>query len=176
MKWPLAKKKIIIDFISSVIVLYSNQRIFITKKELNAIYNILLNNIKAVFCHGLYYIHMRNGWDSIGKTTTSILPGSAETKPKCICFSNSHLEVVIYSFKILTPLPPLRCGGLQYFKNTEWTHFHQRRPVCLPFLFTFVHLGLRRGRGRSQICKRAQLKRLKAQVLRDSVIFLEGQL
>ena len=37
------------------------------KKELNnAIYNILLNNIKAVFCHGLYYIHMRNGWDNIG--------------------------------------------------------------------------------------------------------------
>lgn len=55
----------------SVIVLYSNQRIFITKKELNnAIYNILLNNIKAVFCHGLYYIHMRNGWDNIGEATT----------------------------------------------------------------------------------------------------------
>lgn len=32
-----------------------------------------------------------------------ILPGSAETNPKHICFFNSHFAVVIYNFKILFP-------------------------------------------------------------------------
>lgn len=38
-----------------------------------------------------------------GKPQPLILPGSAETNPKHICFSNSHFEVVIYNFKILFP-------------------------------------------------------------------------
>lgn len=73
-----------------------------------------------------------------GKPQPLILPGSAETNPKHICFSNSHFEVVIYNFKIL--FPPW-CGGSQYFKNTEWIPFHKRRPACFPFLLMFVHFG-----------------------------------
>lgn len=51
----------------------------------------------------------------LGKPRPLILLGSAETNPKHVCFSNSHLEVVISDFKILPPPH----GGLEYFKNAE---------------------------------------------------------
>lgn len=38
-----------------------------------------------------------------GKPQPLILPGSAETNPKHMCFSDSHFELVIYNFKVLFP-------------------------------------------------------------------------
>lgn len=74
-----------------------------------------------------------------GKPQPLILPGSAETNPKRMCFSNSHFEVVIYNFKVLFPTAVEDHNILK--TQNEYFFFHQRRSVRSPFLRMFVHLG-----------------------------------
>lgn len=73
-----------------------------------------------------------------GKPQPLILSGSAETNPKCMCFSNSHFEVAIYNFKVLSS-PAVEDHNILKIQNEYF--FHQRRPIRLPFLLMFVHLG-----------------------------------
>lgn len=75
-----------------------------------------------------------------GKLQPLILPGSAETNPKRVCFSNSHFEVVIYNFKVLFP-PVVEDHNILKTQNEYFPPPHQTRSVRSPFLRMFVHLG-----------------------------------
>lgn len=104
-----------------------------------------------------------------GKLQPLILPGSAETNPKRVCFSNSHFEVVIYNFKVLFP-PVVEDHNILKTQNEYFfsppTKQGQSVPLFCACLCMWGRVSdLQRGLSR---------KRLEDQMLPDPIIFLEG--